>query len=281
MEKGSLQKVYSWHDLPSIDLFGGAMIRTGFRGDGALLTFNRIKPTMKRWEPHSHPFDQVVLTVDGRQLLEVECEGMECGSGTIVRVPADVKHTGWPVGDQTVLNIDIFAPPREDYLFLVEYQKEYAQPRKNADAMKIYHQLPSEYSFSGKMMKDTSDVLYHWDDLPKFDLFDGDMKRAGFRGDHCLLVFNWIKPSMKRFEPHSHTFDQIVLTMEGRMMLEMDGKTMECGPRSIVRVPAGVMHTGWPLGDQTVLNMDVFAPPREDYLFLVEYQKDYSAALKK
>jgi mannose-6-phosphate isomerase-like protein (cupin superfamily) len=138
--------------------------------------------------------------------------------------------------------------------------------------------VPGESPFTGKIMEDTSDVLYRWDALPRFDVLNGDMKRAGFRSDHSLMVFNWIKPGMKRPDPHSHPFDQIVLTVEGSLMLEVEGETMECGPRSVVRVPADVEHTGWPLGDQTVLNIDVFAPPREDYLFLVEYQKDYSAA---
>jgi hypothetical protein len=44
-----------------------------------------------------------------------------------VRVPANAPHTGWPLGNDPVLNIDVFAPARKDYLDLVKYQKEYAQ----------------------------------------------------------------------------------------------------------------------------------------------------------
>jgi hypothetical protein len=36
------------------------------------------------------------------------------------------------------------------------------------------------------------------------------------------------------------------------------------------------MHTGWPAGDKPVVNMDVFAPPRKDYLSMTDYQKDYA-----
>jgi quercetin dioxygenase-like cupin family protein len=274
----SAGKVFQWADLPSIELLGGTMVRTGFRGDDVLLTFNRIKPTMQRWEPHHHPFDQIVLTVTGRQLLEVEGEAMECTPGTIVRVPANARHTGWPIGDEPVLNIDVFAPPRADYLFLAAYQKEYPQPQKEGTT--AYHQVHASSKFSGKMVKDTSDVLFKWADLPRRDRFNGFMGQAGFRGDDALLTFNFIDPGKTRPEPHSHPFDQIVLVMQGRMKLEIDGNVLEMSPGSICRVPKNAMHTGWPVGNESVVNIDVFAPPRKDYLFLCDYQKDYSAAVR-
>ena len=282
MTETSAAKVFQWAELPSIELLGGTMVRTGFRGDDVLLTFNRIQPTMQRWEPHHHPFDQIVLTVTGRQLLEVEGEGMELGPGTIIRIPADAKHTGWPIGDEPVLNIDIFAPPRADYLFLAAHQKEYAQPPKEGkDAPRAYHQVHATHSkFSGKMVQDTSDLVYQWAKLPRHDRFNGFMEQAGFRGDAALLTFNFIEPGKKRPEPHSHPFDQIVLVMEGQMKLEIDGKVLDMPAGSICRVPKNAMHTGWPVGDKPVVNMDVFAPPRKDYLFLCDYQKDYSAAVK-
>jgi len=99
---------------------------SAFRGDDALVVFNSIDPAMTRAEPHSHPLDQLVLTVTGTQMLEIDGQVMECGPGTVVRVAANARHTGWPVGDRPVLNIDIFSPAREDYLFLTEYQTQYA-----------------------------------------------------------------------------------------------------------------------------------------------------------
>ena len=244
MSATAAKQVFQWKELPAIDLLGGTMRRTGFRSDGCILTFNWIQPTMPRWEPHHHPFDQVVLTVKGRQMLEVEGEAMDCTAGTITRVPANAKHTGWPVGAEPILNIDVFAPPREDYLFLVEYQKEYPQPK---GPVHKYHQTPTAQPFAGKVKTDTKDILFAWDKL-----------------------------RMTRAEPHSHPFDQIVMVASGRMMLEIDGQAMECGPESIVRVPASAPHTGWALGDEPILNIDVFAPARKDYLDLVKYQKDCS-----
>jgi quercetin dioxygenase-like cupin family protein len=266
-------KVQNWKDLPSTLLLNGRMERVGFRSDEALLTFNRIEPGMKRWRPHAHPFDQIVITAAGTQILEIENETLECPAGSIVRVPANARHTGWPGGDEQVLNIDVFAPPRPDYLFLVEHQSEFPQP---AQGHASYHQDPQAEAFSGAAMRDTSDVLFLWDDLPKQSLFDGKMQRSAFRSDHALVTFNWIEPGIERPEPHSHPFDQVVLVLEGAMVLEVDGREYECGPGAITRIPPDAMHTGWVVGTERVLNMDVFAPARADYLHLTTYQKDYA-----
>jgi quercetin dioxygenase-like cupin family protein len=274
MQQTTACKVFKWTEMPTTKVLGGLMDRAGFRGDDALLTFNWISPDMPRWVPHKHPFDQIVLTVSGTQILEIDGEGMVCEPGTIVRVPGNAMHTGWPISKEPVLNIDVFAPPREDYLFLTKYQSEYPQPAID-DPEAAYHQIPDGERFAGKMIDDTSGLVYNWKDLPREEALAAGMQRSGFRGDDALVVFNWIEPTMPRFEPHSHPFDQIILIMEGAIMLELDGKTMECGPESIVHVPANVPHTAWPISGKPVVNMDVFAPPRADYLHITEYQKDF------
>jgi quercetin dioxygenase-like cupin family protein len=269
-------KVFNWRDIPSRKLFDGLMTRAAFRSDDALLLFDWASPGMKRWEPHSHPFDQIVLTLEGRQMLEIEGEAFEMRPGMIARVPANARHTGWIVGDEPLMNIDIFAPARGDYLFMVDYQTEYAEANKRAAALAPkYAQNPAQSDFSGRLMQDTSPYLAVWNDLPSIDLEDGDMKRSGFRGDGCLVTFNRIVPRKKRTEPHSHPFDQIVLTVTGTQMLEIEGETMECGPGSVVRVPANAWHTGWALSKEPILNIDVFAPAREDYLFLTKDQPGF------
>ena len=37
-------------------------------------------------------------------------------------MPRDAEHCGAPIGDEIVMNLDVFSPIREDYLHLVEYQ---------------------------------------------------------------------------------------------------------------------------------------------------------------
>jgi quercetin dioxygenase-like cupin family protein len=267
-----MQKSPNWDELPSVSLLGGTMERTGYRGDGAILTFNRIAPSMKRWKPHQHPFDQIVLIVEGTLILEVDGKGYEMGPGTIARVPGDVMHTGWPINGKPVFNIDVFAPARPDYLFLTRHQSEFPQAEEPKDQ---FHQEPTQEEFNGQVV-DSKGLVYRWDELPAEVVLGGEMTRSAFRGDGCLVVFNKLKPTMKRPEPHAHPFDQLVMVLEGRMALEVDGVVTECGPGRVVRVPPNAKHTGWPLGSEPVLNVDVFAPARADYLHLTEYQQEFA-----
>ena len=47
---------------------------------------------------------------------------LDAGPGSVVRIPPDVVHCGEPIGDEIVLNLDVFSPIREDYRHLVDYQ---------------------------------------------------------------------------------------------------------------------------------------------------------------
>jgi quercetin dioxygenase-like cupin family protein len=113
--------------------------------------------------------------------------------------------------------------------------------------------------------------LYTWDELPKEVVRKG-VERCGFRGDDVLMVMNWLTPGME-VNPHSHPFEQIAYIVQGRMKFVVGDDVFEVGPGSVIRIPPNVMHCGEPIGDETVLNLDVFSPIREDYRHLVEYQQ--------
>ena len=65
-----------------------------------------------------------MLILQGRTRLHVGDEVLECGPGSMVRVPPNVVHYAESVGDEVCLNLDVFAPVRADYLHLVNYQKQ-------------------------------------------------------------------------------------------------------------------------------------------------------------
>lgn len=111
---------------------------------------------------------------------------------------------------------------------------------------------------------------YHWDALPKETVRPG-VTRAGFRGDDVLLVMNWLQPGMQT-RPHHHPFEQLAYIVQGRMRFFVGDEVIEAGAGSVIRIPPDVEHYGEPIGDEPVLNLDVFAPFREDYRHLVEYQ---------
>ena len=113
---------YRWEDVPAQEVRPGVTQR-GFRGDNALVTYNTLAPGMEP-KPHSHPFDQLFMIIQGRVKLHVGDEVVECGPGSVVQIPRDVLH--WAEApapeDGIAINIDVFAPVREDYLHMVAYQ---------------------------------------------------------------------------------------------------------------------------------------------------------------
>lgn len=120
---------------------------------------------------------------------------------------------------------------------------------------------------------------YQWDELPKEAVRAG-VTRSGFRGDDVLLVMNWLQPGMQT-NPHSHPCEQIVYVVQGRMRFVIGDEIIEVGAGSVIRVPPNVRHYGEPIGSEPVLNLDVFAPFREDYRHLVEYQQFPAAQVSK
>lgn len=110
----------------------------------------------------------------------------------------------------------------------------------------------------------------YWNDLEKEFVREG-VERAGFRGQDVLMVMNWLEPGMET-NPHSHACEQIVYVVQGRMRFIIEGEEIEVNQGGMVRIPSNAVHFGEPIGEEKVLNLDVFAPIRDDYRHLVEYQ---------
>jgi quercetin dioxygenase-like cupin family protein len=77
--------------------------------------------------PHSHDFDQIALITRGSAVYHIGEEANEVGPGSVMLIPAHVEHYIEPVGDETVENIDVFAPARDDYLHLLEWMSSRSQ----------------------------------------------------------------------------------------------------------------------------------------------------------
>ena len=118
---------------------------------------------------------------------------------------------------------------------------------------------------------DDRPVLYNWNTLPRETVRPG-VERCAFRGENVISVMNWIEPG-NEVRPHSHTFEQLVLILQGHARYHVGDEVFDCTPGSMLRVPAGQVHYIEVVGEETVLNMDLFSPVREDYLHLVRYQE--------
>lgn len=63
---------------------------------------------------HAHPHEQIFWMISGRMEFRLGDEKRTCGPGDLAVIPGGVEHEAWFPEDSEV--IDIFAPPREDFL---------------------------------------------------------------------------------------------------------------------------------------------------------------------
>ena len=110
---------------------------------------------------------------------------------------------------------------------------------------------------------------FNWNELLREKVRPG-IERCGFRSDNAMLVLNWLHPGLE-VRPHQHDFDQLVLCVQGTFLLHVGDEVVSMTPGSMVRVPPHTLHCAEPNSDEVALNLDVFAPVREDYLHLTRY----------
>ena len=117
--------------------------------------------------------------------------------------------------------------------------------------------------------------LYNWNELAREQVRAG-IERCGFRGDNAVMVMNWISPRID-VRPHQHEFEQLVICVQGSFRYHVGDEAFDMTPGSMLRVPPRTMHYVEATSDEVALNLDVFAPARDDYLHLTRYQDDERA----
>ena len=63
---------------------------------------------------HRHPHEQIFWMISGAMDFRLGTERKLCRAGDVAVVPGGVEHEAWFPEDTEV--VDIFAPPREDFL---------------------------------------------------------------------------------------------------------------------------------------------------------------------
>lgn len=114
-------------------------------------------------------------------------------------------------------------------------------------------------------------LLVRWDDLEREEVRPG-VRRCAFGTEEVLLVLNELEPGME-VRPHSHDFAQIALILQGTARFHVDGAAHEVPAGSVLLIPPNAVHHGEPAGDDRVVNLDVFAPPRADYEHLLDWMR--------
>jgi uncharacterized cupin superfamily protein len=120
------------------------------------------------------------------------------------------------------------------------------------------------------MQSSTNATPVNWNALER-EIVRKGVERCGFQSDNAICVWNWISPG-NEVRPHSHDFEQLVMILAGKANYHVGDTVYACEPGSVLRVPAHTVHFIEVTGDETVLNLDVFAPVRDDYAHLTTYQ---------
>ena len=106
---------------------------------------------------------------------------------------------------------------------------------------------------------------YRWDDLPK-EAVNPSLSRRLITGDRVMLAHVYLKKGCI-VPKHAHENEQFTYILDGalRFLLGEDGR-QEVVVRAgeVLHVPSNVPHEAHALED--TLDVDVFSPPREDWL---------------
>ena len=90
-----------------------------FSGQGATIALHRLQPQHEP-KPHKHDNEQIAYIVSGHCDFHVGDTVTRLGPGGIIVVPGGIMHHAVVVGDEEVINLDVFTPARPEYAPLPE-----------------------------------------------------------------------------------------------------------------------------------------------------------------
>jgi quercetin dioxygenase-like cupin family protein len=115
-------------------------------------------------------------------------------------------------------------------------------------------------------MRDHPDVsFYRWDDIPKEPL-SALLDRRLITGERIMLAHVYLKKGCI-VPKHNHPNEQITYILQGALRFwigEDESRELVVRAGEVLHIPSGVFHKAEALED--TLDVDVFSPPREDWL---------------
>ena len=88
--------------------------RKAFSGQGATVALNRLMPGHEP-RPHAHPHEQIAYILAGEIDFHIGDSVHRVRAGGLLVIPPNAQHWGVVVGDEPVLNLDVFTPRRSEY----------------------------------------------------------------------------------------------------------------------------------------------------------------------
>jgi quercetin dioxygenase-like cupin family protein len=102
-----------WSSIP-VEQVAEGIERQMFWGDRLMVCRLRFKPHVVT-AVHTHPHEQITLVERGRVQFFIDGQSRIVSAGDVLVLPSHCEH-GATMLDEEVVLIDIFSPPREDFI---------------------------------------------------------------------------------------------------------------------------------------------------------------------
>lgn len=114
-------------------------------------------------------------------------------------------------------------------------------------------------------MAERSVTFYRWDDMPKESVSE-TLDRRLITGDRVMLTHVYLKKG-SIVPRHSHENEQLTYILEGGLRFWIgpdESEVIDVLAGEVLHIPSFVQHKAEALED--TLDVDIFSPPREDWL---------------
>lgn len=103
----------------------------------------------------------------------------------------------------------------------------------------------------------------NWSAIPSEQVAEG-IQRQMVVGEKLMICRLTIQPRVVT-AVHAHAHEQMTIVERGRVLYIIDGVEHVCSPGDVLHFPPHLPHGATMLDEEVVL-VDVFTPPREDFL---------------
>jgi len=111
------RSITKYRNVPVVELVPGIKGHLVF-GERIMLNFLTAQPN-SYMPNHRHESEQLMVILDGALDLVIDGKVHHMEKGDVVTLPSNVDHAAY-VSDKGVNVIDIFSPPREDFIAKLE-----------------------------------------------------------------------------------------------------------------------------------------------------------------
>lgn len=122
-DESAIPEVHNFRDVPAHRDEPGVTQKI-FRGIDQMIGFTVIEPDKPDAEPHTHPYEQSNLLIEGELDFVVGDERVSLQRYDVLDIPPEVEHTSRAVSDEPAVLL-AFWPLREDRLEATRYQTEF------------------------------------------------------------------------------------------------------------------------------------------------------------